>query len=158
MTFVFIAILHLSRPQIIAIIRSEARDLDIPFGIALRLADAESDLDPSAIGYNRGRYRSRDLGLYQLNSRYASWYVWRWASIGANLADPRINSHVGLSYLRALYDVTGNWYDALCAYNSGLSTVMGGQVKMKTERYALYIVGADDLAPGVRALESGKEE
>lgn len=84
----------------------------VPVEILRALVEKESGFDPNAIG-NAGEF-----GLAQLKDAAA-------AEVGVNRYSPADNVLGGALYLRKQYDATGNWYDALRAYNAGPSAAAG---------------------------------
>lgn len=113
--------------------------LQIPEVVLGRLIEWESGWNASCVRANPNG--STDFGLMQLNSCYLADYRWRYNDDRAfDPLDPDDNLAVGMRYLRHLYDVTGNWYDAVCAYNAGLSRVRAGEVPEKTVLYANWVL------------------
>jgi len=113
--------------------------LQIPEAVLGRLIEWESGWDSACVRANPNG--TTDFGLMQLNSRYLADYRWRYNGDRAfDPLDPGDNLAVGMRYLRHLYDVTGNWYDAVCAYNAGLSRVRSGEVPEKTIMYANWVL------------------
>lgn len=154
MIFLFALALHFSLPEIHSIIAQEAREHKVPVSLALRLAFNESQFSPVAMGCNKDKYgqvNSIDLGLFQLNSKCVQWFMDRFPApeLGEDLANPRLNAHLGLSYLRSLYELSGSWAGAVKGYNCGPSTVIMGMVSERTERYAARIAREYGLARGI---------
>jgi len=76
----------------------------IPVNIAVALAIRESNLNPNAVN-------DTDMGLFQLNKIYfpkVKYFV------------IRDNTIVALSYLKELFNKTGNWNYAITFYNCGV--------------------------------------
>lgn len=89
-----------------SLIRAAAETAQVPFEILDSLVRRESGYNPAAVG-TAGEY-----GLAQLKPEAA-------AEVGVNRYSPADNVRGGALYLRKQYDRTGNWYDALRAYNAG---------------------------------------
>jgi len=88
-----------------------SKEFNIPVHLALALVKTESNFDAKAINHNRNG--SIDYGLMQLNS-------FTFSNLTAKeLLDPETNISCGLNYLREMYDMLGNWNDAIVAYNAG---------------------------------------
>jgi len=122
-----------------AIISEINASLQIPEAVLGRLIEWESGWDALCVRANPNG--SIDYGLMQLNSRYLIDYKWRYnGDRGFDPLDPGDNLSVGMRHLRHLYDVTGNWFDAVCAYNAGLSRVRSGNVPEKTIMYANWVL------------------
>lgn len=130
------------REYVVRVIRTAAMNAKVPAGIALQLADAESGFTPYAVHIDADG--NRDFGLYQLSERYMQYFTDRFNEGNEILVfSARPNAKVALRYLHSLYGFTGNWHDALAAYNCGLACVMGGDVPEATRRYVERI-----MAPG----------
>lgn len=122
--------------------RSAARQLDIPVEIMLALTRTETGrarngrLEPwpwtansKGVGhwfssrdealafayesYKSGQ-RSFDLGCFQINFR---WHGSKFASLN-EMIDPQANANYAASFLRALFEETGDWRLAAAAYHS----------------------------------------
>lgn len=89
-----------------AIIIGAAAAADVPERLLSALIDRESGGDPFAVG------SAGEIGLGQLKPATA-------AELGVNPWLPADNAAGAARYLRQQYDATGNWTDALRAYNAG---------------------------------------
>jgi len=140
---------HYSGEQIAGIIRREADYCGIPYAIALSLAENESHLKAEARGKN---LLSKDYGLFQINNKCANWICNRfgWTTNGTknkyNLADPVVNAHLALKYLRSLHDMFGDWTIAVCAFNCGPTKVIKDQIPKSTRCYAQRVMAQYDWA------------
>lgn len=115
------------------------KKIGIPEYIVFALIDAESAGDAMCV--NKNPNGTFDYGLMQLNSKYIGEYSWRYNdSRPIDPFDPRDNLKVGMRYLKRLFEVTGSWYLAVCAYNAGLSRVRAGKIPILTKKYARAIV------------------
>jgi len=115
-------------------------DTNIPLVLLIRLIERESNWNERLVYLNQNG--TSDYGLMQLNSRYLDEYARRYYD-GCVLDpfDPAANLEVGMRYLRHLYETTGNWFGAVCAYNAGLSRVRAGTISRTTLEYAEWIIG-----------------
>jgi hypothetical protein len=86
-----------------------AANAGIPASLFSALIDAESGWNPFQPG------SSGEFGLTQLMPGTA-------ADLNVDQYDPISNLKGGATYLSQLFDQTGNWYDALRAYNTGPTT------------------------------------
>lgn len=98
----------------------------IPTNIIQAQMQAESNFDQSAVS------GAGAIGLMQLMPGTA-------AELGVDPNDPRQNVMGGVKYLKQMYDATGNWRDALIAYNEGLGAWQEGH------RYAESVAYADKI-------------
>lgn len=107
------------------------------YGVAPQLlyaiAQAESGLDPSAIGHNPGG--TYDIGLMQVNSSHLG----KLRSFGISepqLFDPCTNIRVGAWILAQSFSQHGVSWDGVGAYNTGCSTLRGQACRDARNRYA----------------------
>lgn len=103
---------------------------DIPAPIFLSLISRESKWNPLAVG------TSGEIGLTQVMPSTAAN-----PGYGVPAFDPYDTNaalHASAQYLKALFNITGNWYDALAAYNGGLNNVNSTQ----TQTYAAQVMQA----------------
>lgn len=100
----------------------------IPTNIIQAQMQAESNFDQSAVS------DAGAIGLMQLMPGTA-------AELGVDPHDPRQNVMGGVKYLRQMYDATGNWRDALIAYNEGLGAWQEGHRYAESVAYADKILG-----------------
>lgn len=98
----------------------------IPTNIIQAQMQAESNFDQSAVS------GAGAIGLMQLMPGTAE-------ELGVDPNDPRQNVMGGVKYLKQMYDATGNWRDALIAYNEGLGAWQEGH------RYAESVAYADKI-------------
>lgn len=98
----------------------------IPTNIIQAQMQAESNFDQSAVS------GAGAIGLMQLMPGTAK-------ELGVDPNDPRQNVMGGVKYLKQMYDATGNWRDALIAYNEGLGAWQEGH------RYAESVAYADKI-------------
>lgn len=98
----------------------------IPTNIIQAQMQAESNFDQNAVS------GAGAIGLMQLMPGTAE-------ELGVDPNDPRQNVMGGVKYLKQMYDATGNWRDALIAYNEGLGAWQEGH------RYAESVAYADKI-------------
>lgn len=115
-------------------------ELKVPEIIAYRLITYESGWNENKTIKNRNG--TFDYGLMQLNSRYISYFAEQYLD-GADLRplNPDENLTAGMRHLRRMYDLTGDWYSAVCAYNCGLTRFRRGDLPDSTVRQANYVIG-----------------
>jgi soluble lytic murein transglycosylase-like protein len=96
------------------VIAKQARELDIPLRIAVRLAYYESQWNYMAIS-DKGAE-----GLYQLMPEYHDYFKYKF-NAGKPFYEfkPKDSIKIGLSYLKYLYGKMGTWRTAIMAYNCG---------------------------------------
>lgn len=85
----------------------------IPPALFTSLIDTESTWNPFAVS-NKGA-----IGLGQLMPGTAK-------ELGVNAYDPSANISGSAAYLAKMYAKTGNWRDALAAYNAGSGNISAG--------------------------------
>lgn len=115
-------------------------ELKVPEIIAYRLITYESGWDENSVtGNPNGTY---DYGLMKLNSRYIAYFSEQYMG-GSDLRplNPDENLTAGMRHLRRMYDLTGDWYSAICAYNCGLTRFRRGNLPESTVRQADYVMG-----------------
>jgi hypothetical protein len=116
---------------LISIIKEEAVLALIPTLLALRLAQAESDLCPDRVTRYGPEPQQVASGLFQLSQEY------EWAL--EDPLDPRQNARCGLTHLRGLYERSGgNWVEALASYTCGEDYVADLHAKHGVEWF-LYL-------------------
>ncbi|MDO9535655.1 MAG: lytic transglycosylase domain-containing protein [Bacillota bacterium] len=121
-----------------------AREYGIPENIFLGLIKAESHWRPHAISLEGA------IGLTQVMPATA----WEMGYDPADLAaDPYLQIEAGAKYFRSMYDMFGNWQDALAAYNAGPHNVQkyGGVPPFKGTRNFIQKVMqyADEYSSGM---------
>jgi len=122
----------------------------IDYGMLERLVDAESSGREYLVSKNKDG--TKDTGLFQINSAYLKYFAWRYNhGIKIGEFDSAMQAQVASKYLLHLYECTGSWYLAVCAYNCGLTKVREHRIPDSTKAYALKILDADTLN-----RESGK--
>jgi soluble lytic murein transglycosylase-like protein len=111
----------------------------IPLWIVARIIEWESGWDRSMVNKSNAN-GSRDLGLMQLNSRYLDEFSCRFNS-GKKIdpLDPEENVRVGMRYLARLRRNTSSWYEAVWAYNAGLSRVRRREMPPTTRAYLDFV-------------------
>lgn len=132
--------------EVLALIAEVAAAESIDPVLFKRLVWVESTWEPKALG------AVGEIGLGQINPKYAKWYVWTYATdachaIGIEssgdltqeiaeeiLWDPLINLHIAARHLRYLYTegpcTKESWLWSLAAYNWGY-----GNVERHREKY-----------------------
>lgn len=123
------------------------RDTAIPMDLLVRLIEKESCWEARAIS-TPNRNGSVDMGIMQLNSKYLGYFAMKFnGGVMFDPLDPEINLRVGMKYLAHLYRSTGSWYNAVAAYNAGLTRLQSGDIPPKTRDYLEYVFqdeGHDD--------------
>lgn len=104
----------------------------VPPSLALAVATQESGLNQSAVG------SSGEIGVYQLMPATA-------AGLGVNPADLTQNIQGGVTYLKQLFNLFGDWATALMAYNGGPTNVVNGTVSPAAQSYASSVLAAANL-------------
>jgi hypothetical protein len=109
-------------------------EYQVPLWLVARLIQIESNWQERAINHNsNGTY---DYGLFQLNSNYIEYFGWRYSVQDLNPFDWESSAEAAIAYLRCLYESTGSWYEAILAYNCGLSKLRSGSIPESSLRYA----------------------
>ena len=117
-----------------ACVQSAASHYGLPYSLIKAVVYVESRGNPLAVNRSN-RNGTEDIGLMQINT------VWRPVlhryGIGKeDLKNPCINAIAGSWILRKYYVKTGNWVDALSAYNAGPSRLnVGRKYALKVIRY-----------------------
>lgn len=111
----------------------------VPVWIVARMIEWESGWNPRRKS-QRNANGSYDYGLMQLNSRYLDEYSWKYNE-GEEIDpyDPETNIRVGVRYLSHLRAHTASWYEALWAYNAGLSRVRAQKMPETTLNYLRFV-------------------
>jgi hypothetical protein len=95
----------------------------IPPGALESIAFVESGFDPAALSPMR-ESGHRDVGMFQFNSAYLSWYAETYnAGIAFDPLSPQEAITVAAKHLRFLYDRYGHWPTVFLAYNAGMTAV-----------------------------------
>lgn len=110
----YLMLFNNSRRDIIKIIVDTALRLKVPVNLAVALATVESRLNIYATNNTGNASYGNDYGLFQLNSK---------SFPRVKYFDPKENTLVALSYLKELYDKTGEWNSSIVYYNCGLKSV-----------------------------------
>jgi len=124
--------------------------LEIPPALIYYLVRWESGWNPRATGYNLNG--TRDLGLMQLNSRYAGAFAETHFEGDMSEFDPynpKHNLEVGLKHLNFLHDYLGDWESAVQAYNAGKGRIKAGYVPDFAHRYASHTYHRAKEAGGI---------
>ncbi len=123
------------------------RDTAIPMDLLVRLIERESCWEARAIS-TPNRNGSVDMGIMQFNSKYLGYFAMKFnGGVMFDPLDPEINLRVGMKYIAHLYRSTGSWYNAVAAYNAGLTRLRSGDIPPKTREYLDYVFqdeGHDD--------------
>ena len=96
---------------------------EVPMEIVLAVAIVESNF--KMVNSSPNTNGSYDIGIMQINSRYLDyfeetfWYKHR----VFNPHDPHDNIEMGILILKNLFEQTGEWDQAVRAYNTGLHAV-----------------------------------
>lgn len=101
------------------LIEQAARRYGVPPEIALAVAQQESGYRQYDSSGNVLRGGAGEYGIFQLMPGTAE-------EVGVDPTDPNQNIEGGLRYLSKMFALTGNWPDALLAYNAGPGTWQGG--------------------------------
>ena len=116
-----------------------SRKTGIPQEILENIAWAESEFKPWAISPPR-EDGSRDLGMFQINSNYQSWYEERYNA--GNSFNPMVPEEAVIivsRHIKWLYQHYGHWPDVVMAYNSGFTRIDAGIIPEKTWKYLVKI-------------------
>lgn len=128
--------------DLVELVRSKASEYGIPAGLAVRLVQKESSFDPDATNERTGA-----AGLMQIMERTALDPGYGVDPLTAEERyDPEASADFGFQYLRAMYDRTGNWEDALRAYNAGLGKVDESRGFDETNDYVATILGTEPFS------------
>lgn len=146
------------------IVNKLCKDNDVPVYVFAKLIQSESrwnykakrtnylyDKDGKPI-YNKDgtrRVHSIDKGIAQLNSLNYEEFAWRFNE--NQLVDPynaNMSLKISCRYLSWLYDRTHSWYDAVCAYKSGLN-----KVRIETVPFHIEEISKAIIDPKISALD-----
>lgn len=111
-------------------IAQAASSAGVPPSLAIAVAQHESGMNPNAIG------GAGEIGLFQLKPS---------SFPGVNISDVATNISTGVSYLAQMYSMTGNWRDALIAYNEGPTRWSEGTRYSASQSYADAILADANL-------------
>jgi len=118
------------------LITQEANAQGVPPSLALSVAAAESNFNPSAVSPKGA------VGVFQLLPS---------SFPGQDIGDVYTNVNLGVGYLAQLYEQFGDWFTALAAYNWGPGNVnkalaSGGSIPSSVASYATGIVNNSGLS------------
>ena len=110
----------------------------VPPEIALAVAQRESgirqyDSSGNVIARYEPRLGESSLGIFQLLQSTAR-------ELGVNPSDPGQNIEGGVRYLAQMYRATGDWQQALAAYNGGIGNWQRGTVSSAAQGYASAVM------------------
>jgi soluble lytic murein transglycosylase-like protein len=118
-----------------------ARSAGIPVGVLESIAFVESGFEPAAMSPLEESGR-RDLGMFQFNSTYLTWYAEAYnAGIPFDPLSPEEAVTVAARHLRFLYDRYGHWPTVCLAYNAGMAAVDKDEIPDSSFRYLMKIYG-----------------
>ncbi len=106
-----------------AIVQRAARETGVPANLIRAVIQVESGGNPRAVSPTGA------IGLMQLMPGTAR-------ELGVNPWDPYQNILGGARYLKKMYQLTGNWRDALVAYNAGPGSWRSGRAPKSSYGYA----------------------
>jgi soluble lytic murein transglycosylase-like protein len=116
-----------------------ALSVGIPHGALESIAFVESGFDPAALSSLR-ESGHRDVGMFQFNSAYLSWYAETYnAGIAFDPLSPQEAIAVAAKHLRFLYDRYGHWPTVCLAYNAGMTAVDADAIPDSAIWYLLKI-------------------
>lgn len=130
---------RLGQQSITDIITAAANQYGVPPQLALAQAQQESGMNPNAIG-GKG-----EVGLFQLMPQYFGGQ--------GNLSDPATNANLAMAYLSQQYSMTGDWRDALIAYNEGPTAWNQGQRYASSQTYADTILANAGIPSGPQSAQ-----
>lgn len=111
---------------------------NVPVEYAYRLIEYESKWNRYAVNENSDG--TSDAGLMQLNSAFLDDFSWRYnKGVPINPFDWKVNLDVGLHHLSVLRKHTGSWYNAVAAYNMGLTAFRTKKIYVTTRRQLDYV-------------------
>jgi soluble lytic murein transglycosylase-like protein len=112
----------------------------IPPGVLESIAFVESGFNPAAMSPPR-ESGQRDLGMFQFNSTYLTWYAENYNSgIPFDPMEPAEAVCVAARHLRFMYDYYGGRWPTVClAYNAGMAAVDTNKIPDCSFRYLLKI-------------------
>ncbi|HRS26600.1 MAG TPA: transglycosylase SLT domain-containing protein [Methanofastidiosum sp.] len=131
----------IANPLLIATLREIAFSYNVPSSIAIAVALYESQLQADCLNYNKNG--TKDIGLYQLNSEYIPYFLWKLQypfSKTFNPYNPVHSASIGIGYLAYLYKQFGTWELALMAYNGGPTRVKSGNISIVLRKYASTVL------------------
>ncbi len=95
------------------------------------------------------KVHSYDKGIAQLNTNNYEEFTWRFNNdIPVDPFNYEMSLTIAAKYLNWLYVRTGNWYDVICAYKSGITKVRENRVPEHIEVLSLAVVD-----PKISALD-----
>lgn len=120
------------------LIANTAGRYGVPPEIAIAVAQQESGIkqyaaDGSVLSRYEPRINDSSLGIFQLLGRTA-------AELGVDPNDPVQNIEGGVRYLKRMYAATGNWADALAAYNGGIGNWQRGTTSDAAWKYSQQVL------------------
>lgn len=108
---------------------------DLPDGLLARMAQQESNFNPYAVS------PAGAVGLMQFMP--ATWKEW---GLGYDINDPVAQIRAAGRYMAWLFEHTGNWPDAVAAYNFGIGNIWKGRAwPTETVNYVANISKDIDL-------------
>lgn len=142
----------------------ECEDNDVPLYIFAKLIQSESRWNPKAKNtnyiynadgtpaYNKDGTRkihSYDKGIAELNSLNYDEFSWRFNNnVVVDPWNAEMSLKISCRYLSWLYDRTHSWYDAVCAYKSGLVKVRKDKVPLNIKEISKAVID-----PSISALD-----
>jgi hypothetical protein len=116
-----------------------ALSVGIPPGVLESIAFVESGFNPAAMSPQR-ESGHRDVGMFQFNSAYLSWYAETYnAGIAFDPLSPGEAITVAAKHVRFLYGRYGRWPTVCLAYNAGMTAVDNDAIPDCSIRYLLKI-------------------
>jgi hypothetical protein len=123
----------------LSLFNEAALSAGIPPGVLESIAFVESGFDPVAKSPLR-ESGHRDLGMFQFNSAYLSWYAETYnAGIAFDPLSPEEAITVAAKHLRFLYNRYGRWPTVCLAYNAGMTAVDTDAIPDCSIRYLVKI-------------------
>jgi soluble lytic murein transglycosylase-like protein len=111
----------------------------IPPGVLESIVFVESGFDPAAVSPMNENGR-QDLGMFQFNNAYLSWYAETYnAGIAFDPLSPREAAMVAVKHIRFLYGRYGHWPTVCLAYNAGIMAVDNDEIPDCSFRYLIKI-------------------
>jgi soluble lytic murein transglycosylase-like protein len=123
-----------------SIVQAASDETGVPVWLLARLIKRESNWNSSLVNINADG--TKDLGICQLNEKYIPDFEWRY-NHGSKIDafNPDTSIYVCAKLLNALYKNTGNWVDAVGAYNCGLTRYKTGDIPDSTLRHIDAVFG-----------------
>jgi soluble lytic murein transglycosylase-like protein len=122
------------------IIEQACKETKVPTYILKGLIYAESDGVVKAVSYHK-KDPYRDEGIVQLNSRYLSYFRWRFnKGVKIDPYDPIEAIPIAARILAFNYKYFGNWTQALAAYRQGITGVKRNGVTSESLLYVDKII------------------